>query len=69
MHSVGGRHQHLDGVAAQEPVPLLALGDLDDDALTGQRVPHEDDNPFVAGDHGAAVRHPFGVHGVPLAHQ
>ena len=34
--------QHLDGVAAPEPVSVGPLGDLDDDPLAGQRVPHED---------------------------
>ena len=44
---VGGGLEHLDGVGAQEPVALAALGDLDDDPLPGQRVPHEDhDGPL-----------------------
>ena len=47
---VGRGLEHLDGVAAQEPVALLALGDLDDDPLAGQRVPDEDDDALVPGD-------------------
>ena len=59
LDPVGRGVEHLDGVAAPEPVALGALGDLDDDAFAGQRVPHEHDAVALlhdAGDAVAAVR-------------
>ena len=65
--------RHLDGVATPEPVPVGPLGDLDDDPLAGQRVPHED-HPTRAvggmqpGDAVAAVGDPLHHDVVPLPH-
>ena len=50
--------EHLDGVGPQEPVAVLALGDLDGDQLARQRVPDEHDDALVPGDDEAAVRDP-----------
>ncbi len=43
--------QHLHGVTAPEPVALGALGDLDDHALAGQRVPDEHDRAVLLPQH------------------
>src|SRR5207342_3310128 len=50
---VGRRGHDGDGVTTPEAVAVTALGDLHDDPLTGQRVPHEDDTvaPGVVGRH------------------
>ena len=69
LHPVGRRLQHLDRVGTQEPVALVALGDLDDHPLAGQRVPDEHDDAVVARDDEPAVRDPVGTHVVPLTDQ
>ena len=43
-HAVRRGLEHLDRVAAQEPVALTALGDLDDHPLARERVPDEHDD-------------------------
>ena len=52
---VGGRLDHLDGVAEQEAVAHPAAGDPDPDTLPRQRVADEDHLAVVAGDAVAAV--------------
>ena len=55
--AAGSGLEHLDGVGAHEAVAHPPLGDPRDDALTGQRVAHEDDLALVAGHAVTAVGH------------
>ena len=52
---MGGRLDHLDGVAEQEAVAHPTAGDPDPDALARQRVADEDHLAVVTGDAVAAV--------------
>ena len=56
LDPVGRRHQHADGVAAQEAPALALAGDLDLDRLPRQRVPDEHDPALVPGDDVPPVR-------------
>ena len=70
LDAVLGGGQHLDGVGAQEAGVLLALGDLGDDPLAGERVPDEEHLALVrAGDAVAAVRDGADLDLVVLADQ
>ena len=57
VDAAGSGLEHLDGVGAHEAVADASLGDPCDDALTGQRVAHEDDLALVARHAVAAVGH------------
>jgi len=46
--AVRGSGQHFDRIGSRKVLRLL--GDSGDDPLAGQRVPHEDDLAFVAGN-------------------
>jgi hypothetical protein len=55
VHAVRRGGEDLDGVAAEEPAVLPALGDRHPNALAGQRMPDEDDPSIDPGDAVSAV--------------